>query len=94
MNETKETTKLNIEVSEKSDEEIIDSICEEIITRVDMLKDLCLSKIVTKPDKFLARSGCIKWAGEIIEDVTKYSEGIKEVIKDIGGKNNGVNEIN
>lgn len=94
MNETKETTKLNIEVSEKSDEEIIDSICEEIIIRVDMLKDLCLSKIVMKPDKPLTKSGCIKWSEKIIEDVTKYSEGIKEVIKDIGGENNGIDKIN
>lgn len=86
MNETKETTKLNIEVSEKSDEELVESICEEIIRRVNTLKIFCLSKIDIESDKQLVISGCIDWADRIIIDVTQYSEGIKEVIN-IGGEN-------
>lgn len=79
MNETKETTKLNIEVSEKSDEEIIEELFKEITTR--MTKIAVNTKNINKD---LACDIMIKFE-YIKHDLEKIKREIKNKCYIVGG---------
>ena len=81
MNETKETTKLNIEVSEKSDEEIIEELFKEITTR--MTKIAATTKNINED---LACDIMIKFE-YIKHDLEKIKREIKNKCYIVGGEN-------